>query len=558
MNPRVLEPQCEWTAGRRRRRDALDRALRRRRAGRARRLAAPRAGSGPTTCSRSTQGRLPAADARRAARAHRARADRRARLRPPARHRPLGATARPRWRSSTGASARTSACRGRRTSTATCSATSPIRTSAIDDPTARGNELGGVALPFHCDGSDLVGLLCLENGRAGGLSAVANSVRDPQPARARAARPRRRAVRGAPVRLPRRAGRGRQAVLLDAGVHRVGRPAVRALHPALHLGLAAPPGRAAAHRAAAARRCTRVVAMADDPANHVLMELRPGDMQFINNYHVLHGRTAYEDDRGSGPHPPPEAAVARDHRAREPPAVLREPPQPLGGEALGQPDACRGELIGRARPADGGRATVVTSVDAKIRHLASDLSPAWLSDVLGADVADVEILDHAFATNQRVRIGLSYTSAGAGPASLFVKLAPLDPAHRAMIGASGMGEREAEFYNDVAPTVNLRVPRSLFRGDRRRRELRAAARGSLGGGVRVLGWRVGRVIRRRGTRAGGARRVPRALLRRGRAQGGRAVAGRAVGTALERRGPADAPRARRARQRGVARLRGGR
>ena len=41
---------------------------------------------------------------------------------------------------------------------------------------ARGNELGGVALPFHCDGSDLVGLLCLENGISGGLSAVASSV----------------------------------------------------------------------------------------------------------------------------------------------------------------------------------------------------------------------------------------------------------------------------------------------------------------------------------------------------------------------------------------------
>jgi hypothetical protein len=43
-----------------------------------------------------------------------------------------------------------------------------------------------------------------------------------------------------------------------------------------------------------------VVRMADDPANHVLMELLPGDMQFINNYHVLHGRTAYEDDRAAG------------------------------------------------------------------------------------------------------------------------------------------------------------------------------------------------------------------------------------------------------------------
>ena len=92
----------------------------------------------------------------------------------------------------------------------------------------------------------------------------------------------------------------------------------------------------------------------------------------------------------------------------------------------------------------------------------SDLSPAWLSEVLGAEVAEVKVLDHAFATNQRVKIGLSYKKAGAGPASLFVKLAPLDPAHRAMIGASGMGEREVEFYADVASTVNLRVPRSYF------------------------------------------------------------------------------------------------
>ena len=30
------------------------------------------------------------------------------------------------------------------------------------------------------------------------------------------------------------------------------------------------------------------------------MDLQPGEMQFINNYHVLHGRTAYEDDVAHG------------------------------------------------------------------------------------------------------------------------------------------------------------------------------------------------------------------------------------------------------------------
>ncbi len=95
---------------------------------------------------------------------------------------------------------------------------------------------------------------------------------------------------------------------------------------------------------------------------------------------------------------------------------------------------------------------------------ASDLSPAWLSEVLGADVVDVAILDHASATNQRVRIGLTYATSDAGPASLFVKLAPSDRAHGEMIGAGSMGRREAQFYSEIAPSIDLRVPRSYWAG----------------------------------------------------------------------------------------------
>jgi Phosphotransferase enzyme family len=94
----------------------------------------------------------------------------------------------------------------------------------------------------------------------------------------------------------------------------------------------------------------------------------------------------------------------------------------------------------------------------------SDLSPVWLSAVLDTEVVEVRIVDHAVATNQRVRIGVTYATAGAGPASLFAKLAPLDPAHREMIGANSMGEREARFYADVAPLVDLRVPHTYFAG----------------------------------------------------------------------------------------------
>ncbi len=170
---------------------------------------------------------------------------------------------------------------------------------AYDDPTARGNELGGVPLPFHCDGSDLVGLLCLANGRAGGLSTVACSVTihnrlvtDAPDLAAALYEPYPYDFRGeqAPGAQP--------FYLVPVFTEWDGRLFCRAI----------PPYILASQRHADAPRLTAVqraaldalVELANDPANHVAMELRPGDMQFIDNYHVLHGRTAYEDDRAGG------------------------------------------------------------------------------------------------------------------------------------------------------------------------------------------------------------------------------------------------------------------
>jgi len=170
---------------------------------------------------------------------------------------------------------------------------------AVNDPTARGNELGGVGLPFHCDGSDLVGLLCLENGLTGGLSAVANSVRIHN--KLVVDRPDLAAslyehfpydFRGEEAKG------GTPYYSLPVFTEWDGRLFVRCIPPYIY----------ASQRHQDAPRLTdaqkealdTVVRMADDPENHVLMDLLPGDMQFINNYHVLHGRTAYEDDRGAG------------------------------------------------------------------------------------------------------------------------------------------------------------------------------------------------------------------------------------------------------------------
>ncbi|HEY3834906.1 MAG TPA: TauD/TfdA family dioxygenase [Acidimicrobiia bacterium] len=170
---------------------------------------------------------------------------------------------------------------------------------SVGDPTARGNELGGVPLPFHCDGSDLVGLMCLTNGRAGGLSKVANSVTihnrlvrerpdlaaalyDPYPYDFRGEQP----------------NGGQPFYTVPVFTEWNDRLFCRCIPPYIlasqrHTDA---PRIDALHREA----LDAVVALADDPQHHVAMELLPGDMQFIDNYHVLHGRTAYEDDRDAG------------------------------------------------------------------------------------------------------------------------------------------------------------------------------------------------------------------------------------------------------------------
>lgn len=87
---------------------------------------------------------------------------------------------------------------------------------------------------------------------------------------------------------------------------------------------------------------------------------------------------------------------------------------------------------------------------------AQDLTADWLTEHLGRTIVDVEVLGRSVATNLHVRLGLT-DDAGART-TLFAKLPPLDPMHRAAIGASGMGEREACFYESAAGSVPLRVP----------------------------------------------------------------------------------------------------
>ena len=169
----------------------------------------------------------------------------------------------------------------------------------MDDPTVRGNELGGIRLDYHTDGSDLVGLLCLRAAKEGGLSCVANVV----------------AIHNELVRTrPELAAALYDELPQDSrGEHKPGTQPwfpTRAFtrHDERLWVRLIPAYIFASQRHPEAPRLTdvqkeaikAVVDLANDPDFHVTMDLRPGEMQFIDNYHVLHGRTAYVDDPEHG------------------------------------------------------------------------------------------------------------------------------------------------------------------------------------------------------------------------------------------------------------------
>jgi hypothetical protein len=170
---------------------------------------------------------------------------------------------------------------------------------AVDDPTARGNEIGGVPFPFHSDGSDLVGLFCLDAGAGGGASLVANVVSihnemvrtDPELA-AELYAPFPYDLRGE------QAPGARNWYEMPIFNRRGDRLFVRYIRP--YIASAARHADAPPVSAAARAAMDRVDALCADPDFHVAMTMQPGDMQFVNNYHVLHAREGYADDRANG------------------------------------------------------------------------------------------------------------------------------------------------------------------------------------------------------------------------------------------------------------------
>jgi hypothetical protein len=170
---------------------------------------------------------------------------------------------------------------------------------APGDPTARGNELGQIGLDYHCDGSDLVGLLCLQTGISGGLSAVANSVslhnrlvRERPDLAAELYKPQPYDFRG--EQAPGKPGWYEMPVFTQWG----DRLFIRLIAPYIFASQRHPDAPTLTDKAREALEWMKTEA--DSGRHSVVMDFQPGDMQFINNYHVLHGRSSYEDDRAAG------------------------------------------------------------------------------------------------------------------------------------------------------------------------------------------------------------------------------------------------------------------
>jgi alpha-ketoglutarate-dependent taurine dioxygenase len=168
------------------------------------------------------------------------------------------------------------------------------------DQTSRGNELGGdFDFPYHSDGSDLVGLMCLQKAQSGGASTVANAVAIHNDLVREA--PELAAALYAPQPYDFRGEQppgGRAWYELPVFTDWGGRLFVRYIRP--YILASQRHADAPRIRAEAEQAMQRIDAMTRDPAYNVFMDLEPGDIQFVNNYHVLHARRAYVDDRKTG------------------------------------------------------------------------------------------------------------------------------------------------------------------------------------------------------------------------------------------------------------------
>jgi hypothetical protein len=147
---------------------------------------------------------------------------------------------------------------------------------------------------FHTDSCDVVGLLCLRTAKSGGLSSLVSSTTIFNEMRRR--RPDLLRVLMAPIETDRRGETPKGSKpYFNIPVFNYHAGLVSAIYQRQYIE--------------SARRFPDVPPLtplqiealdlfdelANDPKLHLLMELEPGDMQFVHNHTILHDRTAFED-----------------------------------------------------------------------------------------------------------------------------------------------------------------------------------------------------------------------------------------------------------------------
>jgi hypothetical protein len=163
----------------------------------------------------------------------------------------------------------------------------------VDDPSVRTYQTAA-RQHYHADSCDIVGLLCLQSAKEGGLSSIVSSVTLYNEVMRR--RPDLARVLSAPIAIDRRgevpAGR-KPYFMLAVFNHFAGRVSTYYSRRYAESAQRFPdaPRLTAAHREGFDLLDTLV----EDEALHLDMALTPGDLQLVHNHTVLHDRTAFTD-----------------------------------------------------------------------------------------------------------------------------------------------------------------------------------------------------------------------------------------------------------------------
>jgi hypothetical protein len=147
---------------------------------------------------------------------------------------------------------------------------------------------------FHTDSADLVGLLCLQTARRGGLSALVSSATLYNEMRAR--REDLAARLFEPLATDRRGEVPPGAKpYFEIPVFNWHAGRLSAIYQRQYIDSAQRFADAPRLDAAQVEALDLLDALTDDPALHFTMALQPGDLQFVHNHALLHDRTAFDD-----------------------------------------------------------------------------------------------------------------------------------------------------------------------------------------------------------------------------------------------------------------------